>query len=1140
MVILIPLIIGYFVATSDAFIKKVILPRVSKAMDAQITVADTSIHPFSSAVLHGVKVQTTGSEPLATVQEARVHYSLWSILGGNIKVSDMTLVSPVLQVITNPDGTSNLDPLMKKKEKPEKPSKGEKKPSKPPQVDIGQVQIQNGLLRMVQLHSNGKRDVKEVSDLNLKAANVKNGQNGSAEIAGRVLIDNNPPAAATNGMLAGTLDGKLNFALSKTLEPESIKGGLQTSFLKGAGAMAELGGLGATVECDVAPNEVKQLALKFRKNESPLGEIRAYGPLSLATQEGKLNVEVLSIDRQVLNLVGAEAGMDFGQTKINSTNQIELAKKGNVITAAGALNVNQFTLTRTNQSTPPLDLSVAYNVSVNRPQQNALVRMFTLKGTQNQKPILSSELTSPMNVAWGETTQNIPDSALKVMVTDFDFADWKAFLGEIAPAGKLNGTLNLASQQGGKRLTFDLASRAEGVTAKLGTNAMPQVTLQLQAKGQASDLKMFTLDNYRAEVARAGKPMALLSGAGTYDKAKEEADVNATLEGHLASLAKAIPNSKLKVSSGTVVAKLQLAQKQQAQSVVGNMVVEQLNAVLGTNVIQSFAANLELDVQKNASRMEIRKATGTLRQGNNPGGSFDAKGSFDSERKSGEIGLKLVDLNQNVLRPFLEPALQGKQLVSVAINADASAKFAGESDSAVKGNLQVGKLVVNDPAKRIAATPLEAKVQLDAAMAKQRLDLRMASLTLSPTQRAKNEAQLKGQVDLSQAKAIQGKLNLFADSLDLTPYYDLVTAEKPKKKPEEDDEAPEVTPSAPQADPGAEPPAKKLPFRDVTADLKVNNLYLREVHVSNWVASAKIEGSRVALEPMQLAINGRPVSGKVHLDLGVPGYKYEVALKADGIPIPPIANSFMPEYRAKQGNVFADIVVNGAGTKGVSLQKSLTGQLTMNCTNAQIEVLPKFLRRTAKAVSTVLRIPEIRTAPMTGFSGNIQLGEGKIDIKNLDITTAAFAAHVEGAIPIGKVLTNSPLPKIPVALALKRSLAEKANVMPANTAPDAEFVPLGTFVRLTGTLGQPKPDVDKVRIAAILAQSQAHRIGGSAGKILEGLAGNVLGGGKPNTNAPAGTTNAPTGSTNAPAATNQPSGGLPGILDIFKRSKEKK
>src|SRR5213075_3273263 len=130
LVIFVPLVIGYFVVTSEPFFKSVILPRVSKSLNAKITVTDASIHPFSHVILRGVKVQTTGTEPLATMQEARVRYSLMDIIRHNFKVSEMTAIQPVIHIVTNPDGSSNLDPLVKSKkgEKPAAPP-----PEKPPQ-----------------------------------------------------------------------------------------------------------------------------------------------------------------------------------------------------------------------------------------------------------------------------------------------------------------------------------------------------------------------------------------------------------------------------------------------------------------------------------------------------------------------------------------------------------------------------------------------------------------------------------------------------------------------------------------------------------------------------------------------------------------------------------------------------------------------------------------------------------------------------------------------------------------------------------------------------------------------------------------------------------------------------------------------
>ena len=66
--------------------------------------------------------------------------------------------------------------------------------------------------------------------------------------------------------------------------------------------------------------------------------------------------------------------MDFGGTTISSTNEVELAKGGSVITAKGQLDVSSFQLTRMNQTTPRLDLRKEYNVTVDRGQSMATLR----------------------------------------------------------------------------------------------------------------------------------------------------------------------------------------------------------------------------------------------------------------------------------------------------------------------------------------------------------------------------------------------------------------------------------------------------------------------------------------------------------------------------------------------------------------------------------------------------------------------------------------------------------------------------------------------------------------------------------------------------------------------------------------------
>ena len=84
--LLVLLVIAYFVVTSSAFFKGVILPRVSKLLGAQVTVGDASISPFSHLQLDKLKIQTTGAEPVLQADELLLRYSLMSILGGTIKV----------------------------------------------------------------------------------------------------------------------------------------------------------------------------------------------------------------------------------------------------------------------------------------------------------------------------------------------------------------------------------------------------------------------------------------------------------------------------------------------------------------------------------------------------------------------------------------------------------------------------------------------------------------------------------------------------------------------------------------------------------------------------------------------------------------------------------------------------------------------------------------------------------------------------------------------------------------------------------------------------------------------------------------------------------------------------------------------
>src|SRR5262249_1814265 len=157
---------------------------------------------------------------------------------------------------------------------------------------------------------------------------LKNGQTGKLNWNASLRLDQSPPPPGTNGQLQATMAGDFSFNLTADLQPGPVKGASHLEIEKAGGALADLASLAANLECDITPPEIKQLGLSSRKSGTDLGRLRVSGPFDLNKTEGRLAIEISSIDRNVLGLVGAASGLDFGATTINLQNQIELTKGG--------------------------------------------------------------------------------------------------------------------------------------------------------------------------------------------------------------------------------------------------------------------------------------------------------------------------------------------------------------------------------------------------------------------------------------------------------------------------------------------------------------------------------------------------------------------------------------------------------------------------------------------------------------------------------------------------------------------------------------------------------------------------------------------------------------------------------------------
>jgi hypothetical protein len=1170
------LVLLYFFVTSHTFLKMFVVPKVASGLGASVTIGDSSISPFRKVVLREVKIGGGAfEEPVITAREIRARYSLFDILGGNINVDEVTIVSPVVDIIQLEDGTTNLDPLLKKSD--DAPPSTE--PSQPAKIDVSRFTLTNALVRYTKYLPRDGREIAELSDLSISAANFANGGAATINLAAAIRFDRTPGRGVTNitaERIAAKLAGEFEVGLTADLKPESLRGSTTVNLLTPPAAARDIKGTIAVLECDLTPTELRQFTLTFKQGDSTLGQIKAKGPLDVQRKEGRINLEISSIGRHALNLVGAATGLDFGSTTLNSTQQITIANGGQRIVAAGRLNAGKLSIVQNAAVTRPMDLTVEYDVALDQEKKSALIQQFTLAAAQDGTPVIQGRLNNPMRLDLSGGTNLLDSSSFNLQMTNFNLGDWRAFIGDIA--GTASGGLNITATNAGKQLALQLDSRVANLAAAFGSNKIQRADLDLSLRGVLDEMRAFRVDDFLLHLGRDAQPALTLVVSAKGDHNQKQTDATLKLEADLPRLTNilavaGVPAGTLKLdtqlhqrghkfhvtnfvahlqqggrtpttlridgfydspsTNAAAVIRLQSAdilalartnpapgkplsldltldaglEKNVATvrnlvgkigqagrpggsfAATGHYSIGEQSGTLALNLtdvteaalapfidlraleargLKSWLVNLKANAQYRSDEVLVENFSADLMVANAGAGQIRAAGKYHLKNKSAEGTLKIADLNQRMLAPLAAAALTNKQLTSVSINVDIVGRYDPARDASVKGEISVSNLLLSDAKSKTPQTPLSVGLEVNTTLAANKLvNIETFRLKLAPTPRARNELQLSGKVDLARTNVFSGDLQLFADSLDLTSYYDLFTA-----TPADSTAASRAPPpTAPTPSPGAtapprEPDAMKLPFDKFNLAVNFGQFYLREIAIQNWQLALAIEGSRARINPLQLALNGVPVKGALACNLGVPGYEYDLSLSGNRIPLAPIADTFAPQQKGKiKGDLILESQIKGAGITGRSLQKNLAGNFALSVTNAHLQFTGGRLKAFFGAIGFFIGVPDLAESPISSLAANARIGNGVIKVSPFNVVSESFTADTQGDIKIADIVANSPIEKWPMHLWLRRALAQRIGKIPRNTAPEAEYVKMPDFVRVAGTVGTPKPELNRMALA---------------------------------------------------------------------------
>ena len=302
----------YFVATSGAFFKGFILPRVAQSLHARITVAEATIHPLSGVSLTGLKVETTGTEPLLSAREMRARYSLWDILHGHLNIAEVLISEPIVVIVQNADGTSNLDPLTQGQsprgagnqthQPAPAPSTGAGngttpgggsvggggKPGPVPQIDLRSFRLENATVRTITHLPGGGQTLAEVSKVTITLEHLKNGQTGKFSLGSDFSYQVQPAAPQQAASVQGHLAAAFDLALGADLSLTSLRGTLQLGVPTATGSLAEAAGFTLAVETELGADPgqknatVRSFGVKGSRRDTPLVLGTLTSPLRVA------------------------------------------------------------------------------------------------------------------------------------------------------------------------------------------------------------------------------------------------------------------------------------------------------------------------------------------------------------------------------------------------------------------------------------------------------------------------------------------------------------------------------------------------------------------------------------------------------------------------------------------------------------------------------------------------------------------------------------------------------------------------------------------------------------------------------------------------------------------------------------------
>ncbi|NVN90615.1 MAG: AsmA family protein [Desulfuromonadales bacterium] len=385
IVLLVALSILIRVVISPEQVKKTILPRISAAMNRQVSLGDVSVSIFSGIRLHDLVIQDReGTQPFVKAGALRLEYRFWPLLRKRVEITEIRLESPLLRVVRYTDGSFNFSDLTAKKEQPTPTVKS------PIDLAVSQFTLTNGTMIFDDRQGlGGKPYVTEINNLQMAAKNIS--MNGDFPVS----LQANLPGGATID-IAGTaarVGSAPSIVLTTTLIAKDLAklvAGLPTAVTEKTRTLALAGGLELRLKVAGETKTPKQL---LQSGEIKLNSIQLTAGGTRPSLSGLLILGKDSIESKELKatIAGQQLGIGLkGTNLLGKPAVLSLAIQGD------KLDLNQLLPPSTAKSAAP-----AIPASAAKAEPDPMNLPLTASGTVRVNSVLYRTLTfNNLSMAW--------------------------------------------------------------------------------------------------------------------------------------------------------------------------------------------------------------------------------------------------------------------------------------------------------------------------------------------------------------------------------------------------------------------------------------------------------------------------------------------------------------------------------------------------------------------------------------------------------------------------------------------------------------------------------------------------------------------------------------------------------------------